>query len=76
MTTDPTARTLDVRQIDGPPFDEIVSTLEALEPEQSLRLLAPFEPEPLYEELEARGYSHESEPRDGGIWHVRIEQEA
>ncbi|WP_254530248.1 DUF2249 domain-containing protein [Natrinema gelatinilyticum] len=73
MATGSTDRTLDVREIEGPPFDDIVAALEALESDQRLRLIAPFEPEPLYEELDARGYTHESEQRDGGLWHVRIE---
>ncbi|SEQ26965.1 DUF2249 domain-containing protein [Natrinema salaciae] len=74
MATETTERTLDVREIDGPPFDLIVAALEDLRAEQRLRLIAPFEPEPLYDVLDDRGFVHESEERDGGVWHVRIEQ--
>ncbi|QLG47648.1 DUF2249 domain-containing protein [Natrinema halophilum] len=68
-------RTLDVRDIDGPPFDDIVTALGALERGQRLRLIAPFEPKPLYEELADRGFAYESEHGEGGVWHVRIEHE-
>lgn len=68
-------RTLDVREIDGPPFDDITSALGSLTEGNRLELIAPFEPKPLYEVLGARGYSYESEERDGGIWHVFIEHE-
>lgn len=73
MATESTERTLDVREIDGPPFDDIMAALEELESEERLRLIAPFEPEPLYEVLDDRGFTHESREREGGVWHVRIE---
>ncbi|MDS0477460.1 DUF2249 domain-containing protein [Natrinema sp. 1APR25-10V2] len=73
MATESTERTLDVREIDGPPFDDIVAALEDLDADQRLRLIAPFEPKPLYEELADRGFTHESEQRDGGVWYVFIE---
>ncbi|RQG96055.1 DUF2249 domain-containing protein [Natrarchaeobius chitinivorans] len=71
MATDIADQTLDVRKIDGPPFDDIVSALEDLETDERLRLIAPFEPAPLYEVLDARGFSHEAENRDG-VWYVHI----
>lgn len=73
MAPESTERTLDVREIDGPPFDEIAAALEALESTQRLRLLAPFEPEPLYEVLDDRGFVHESEKREDGVWQVIVE---
>lgn len=73
MATESTERRLDVREIDGPPFDDIMTTLEDLGSEQRLRLIVPFEPKPLYEVLDDRGFAHQSEERDGGIWHVVIE---
>ncbi|MFB1063990.1 DUF2249 domain-containing protein [Natrinema sp. H-ect4] len=73
MTIESTERTLDVREIDGPPFDDIVTALESLERGGQLRLIVPFEPVPLYEELDDRGFAHESERREDGVWHVRIE---
>ncbi|WP_226041487.1 DUF2249 domain-containing protein [Natrinema sp. DC36] len=73
MTIESTERTLDIREIDGPPFDDIVATLESLERGGQLRLIVPFEPVPLYDELHDRGFAHESERREGDVWHVRIE---
>ncbi|GAB3663601.1 DUF2249 domain-containing protein [Halopiger thermotolerans] len=73
MATNTADRTLDVREIDGPPFDDIMSALSALNAGERLELIAPFEPKPLYEVLDARGYTHESEQRDG-VWHVFIEE--
>ncbi|WP_049923305.1 DUF2249 domain-containing protein [Halopiger djelfimassiliensis] len=75
MATDTADRTLDVREIDGPPFDDIISALGSLEDGERLRLIAPFEPKPLYEVLEARGYAYESQQREGDVWHVLIRRE-
>ncbi|ELZ16433.1 hypothetical protein C477_15415 [Haloterrigena salina JCM 13891] len=63
MATDSTASEtiLDVREIDGPPFDDIAAALEELPADGRLHLIAPFEPEPLYEVLETRGFEHEIE---------------
>ncbi|MXV64326.1 DUF2249 domain-containing protein [Natronorubrum sp. JWXQ-INN-674] len=74
MATDPNsaASILDVRDIDGPPFDDIMAALENLESDERLRLIAPFEPKPLYEVLEARGFTYESEQRED-VWNVHIE---
>ena len=76
MATDSTASetetTLDVREIDGPPFDDVVAALEALETDERLRLIAPFEPAPLYEVLEDRGFTYESDRRED-CWYVHIE---
>lgn len=73
MATESTERTLDVREIDGPPFDDIMAALEELETGHRLRLIAPFEPKPLYEVLDDRGFTHESREREDGVWHVHIE---
>ena len=75
MPTDASERTLDVREIDGPPFREIMDALDALEPEDRLRLIADFEPVPLYSVLETRGFTHESEQRADDEWHVLIREE-
>ena len=72
--TDSTAETtLDVREIDGAPFDDVMNALEDLANDGRLHLIAPFEPKPLYEVLSARGYTHETEQRDDA-WHVFIER--
>lgn len=60
---------LDVRPLikDGiPPLGTIMNTMSQLGKGQSLRLIAPFEPMPLYSMFELRGYSHESTVQDDG----------
>ncbi|MES3516274.1 MAG: DUF2249 domain-containing protein [Natronomonas sp.] len=67
-----TDRELDVRTIDGEPFSDIVSALESLPEDESLLLINSFEPKPLYEVLEARGFSHETSNPEPDLWHVTI----
>ncbi|WP_066411200.1 DUF2249 domain-containing protein [Halorubrum aethiopicum] len=70
-----TDRTLDVRDVDGEPFDRIVAELETLPPDESLLLVNGFEPEPLYAVLERRGFEHEATAdREDGceVWYVEI----
>lgn len=49
-------RELDAREIDGEPFENIMAALEKLSGDESLLLINSFEPEPLYDVLEDRGY--------------------
>ena len=72
MSRKHTEQRLDVREIDGPPFGDIMSALEGLESDDRLRLVAGFEPKPLYEVLERRGFSFEPEQRAEEEWHVVI----
>lgn len=71
-------KTLDVRTIDGPPFSAIDRELGALasddEPDDELRLIADFEPVPLYEVLEQRGFEHDAEKQNDDEWHVLIRE--
>ena len=46
-----TDRRLDVREIDGEPFGDIMAELEALSDDETLLLINSFEPEPLYQVL-------------------------
>lgn len=66
-------RTLDARDIDGEPFSEIMEALELLDSEDSLLLINSFEPEPLYDVIEQRGFSYETTRIESGEWHVRID---
>jgi uncharacterized protein (DUF2249 family) len=66
---------LDVSAIDGEPFPEIVSALETLGPGDTLRLVSAFEPVPLYDVLDARGFAHETERVDSDMWRVTIRHE-
>jgi uncharacterized protein (DUF2249 family) len=65
--------TLDVREDirDGrEPFSRIMETVARLTDGQSLRLIVPFEPVPLFDVLARRGFSHEARPRETGDWEV------
>lgn len=64
---------LDVRPIlaaGDEPFNAIMQAVAALAPGQSLRLLAPFKPIPLFQVLGARGYQHSAREIGGGDWEV------
>lgn len=63
---------LDVREIDGEPFADIMSALEELSTGESLLLINSFEPQPLYQVLEDRGFSHETCNPEPNVWHVEI----
>jgi len=65
-------RRLDVREIDGEPFEDIMAALDELPEEESLLLINSFEPEPLYDVLEDRGFEHETANPAPGEWHVEI----
>ena len=69
----PSPITLDVRELlksGGEPFSEIMRTVGALAPGQSLRLLAIFKPAPLFAILADRGFSHTEREIGGGDWEV------
>jgi uncharacterized protein (DUF2249 family) len=63
---------LDVRDVDGEPFGDIITALQNLDSGETLELVNSFEPEPLYDVLSARGFEYESERVTGDEWHVRI----
>ncbi|MFB6219729.1 MAG: DUF2249 domain-containing protein [Halobacteriaceae archaeon] len=65
---------LDVRDVEGEPFDEITSALETLDSDDTLRLVNSFEPEPLYTVLESRGFEYDSEQIASDEWHVLVWQ--
>lgn len=74
MSLDPSTaeRTLDVREIDGEPFGDIVAAPEDLPADGSLLLINSFEPQPLYAVLERRGFTCESATPEPDVWHVEI----
>lgn len=72
-TTDGTERQLDVRTIDGEPFGDIVATLSDLGPDETLVLINSFEPVPLYDVLEQRGFAYETTQVADDEWQIRIE---
>lgn len=75
MSTDNSATAdnrLDVREIDGEPFGDIVAALEELPEDETLLLVNSFEPEPLYNVLEERGFEFETDNPEPDLWHVEI----
>jgi uncharacterized protein (DUF2249 family) len=65
---------LDVRPLlegGGEPFSQIMSTVESLGPHEGLKLIAPFEPRPLFSVMERKGYLHEVVELDGGSFERR-----
>lgn len=64
---------LDVRPIlraGGEPLENIMSTVAGLGPDEGLRLLAPFKPQPLFQVLGSKGFSHEAKEIGGGEWEI------
>jgi len=63
---------LDVRDVEGEPFGEIIAALQELDRGSTLELVNSFEPEPLYDVLTTRGFDYESEQVTADEWHVLI----
>ncbi|WP_180899634.1 DUF2249 domain-containing protein [Martelella soudanensis] len=64
---------LDVRPIlrgGGEPFEKIMQTIDALAPDEGLRLYATFKPVPLFQVLGRKGFAHEAREIEGGDWEV------
>lgn len=68
-------RRLDVREIDGEPFQDITAALGELPIDESLLLINSFEPEPLYQVLEQRGFRYETTSDGSDLWYVEIRHE-
>jgi uncharacterized protein (DUF2249 family) len=66
---------LDVRDVDGEPFGDIVAALDGLEDGATLELVNSFEPVPLYDVLADRGFEYDSEQIADDEWHVCITHE-
>jgi uncharacterized protein (DUF2249 family) len=65
--------TLDVREDlrnGREPFTKIMSTVVALRPGEQFRLIVPFEPTPLFEVMERRGFRHAAQSVESGDWEV------
>lgn len=74
MHTDEPAQVLDVREADGEPFGHIDDALSALGDDERLLLVNGFEPVPLYDVLDRRGFDRETEQVGPAEWHVTIER--
>ncbi|MBM3836618.1 MAG: DUF2249 domain-containing protein [Verrucomicrobia bacterium] len=71
--------TLDVREdirSGVEPLPKILGTVRALSPDEALRLIAPFEPFPLFSILARQGFSHESRRTGTGTWEVLFSRAA
>lgn len=69
------AVTLDVRPelaAGGEPFVAIMEAASTIQPGQSLVIVAPFEPVPLYGALGGRGFGHETAYISDDEWVVRF----
>ena len=72
IMSEPTV-TLDVRddiREGREPFARIMEAVARLKGGERLRLIAPFEPVPLFGVMARRGFSHEAQPTDTGDWEV------
>ncbi len=66
-------RELDVRPMlraGEEPFQAIMDAVGALAPGESLRLIAPFRPVPLFSVMANRGFAASDRPLDGGDWEI------
>lgn len=63
---------LDTGEIDGEPFQNIMAALDELSTNESLLLINSFEPEPLYNVLENRGFAYETANPTPEEWHIKI----
>lgn len=70
--TDDGVRELDARDIDGEPFSDIMNALDDLPEDEQLVLVNSFEPEPLYDVLEQRGFDCETRQVTDDEWRVTI----
>lgn len=52
------------------PFTKIMSTVQAMASGDKLLLIAPFEPVPLYQVLQKKGFSHQAFLQPSGEWEV------
>jgi uncharacterized protein (DUF2249 family) len=71
--------TLDVRadiRAGRQPCSSIMATAAGLKEGESLRLLAPFEPKPLFEVLGQQGFAHSARPIGDGDWEVLFFRDA
>jgi len=69
--------TLDVRediQSGRDPFGKIMQAVTGLGAGDTLRLVAPFEPLPLFQLLARQGFTHQATPMSSGDWEVLFEK--
>ena len=65
--------TLDVREDlrnGREPFSKVMGAVAKLQADEKLRMIAPFEPTPLYSVLGNQGFGHESKQIPSGDWEI------
>lgn len=73
--SEPTAaydRELDVREVDGEPFHDIMAALGELGAGETLLLVNSFEPEPLYAVIEQQGFTYDTTRVADDEWHIAV----
>jgi uncharacterized protein (DUF2249 family) len=65
----------DIRQ-GRQPCGKILQTAESLKDGEALRLIAPFEPVPLFSLLAGKGFSHQAKPLSAGDWEVLFSRQS
>ena len=71
--------TLDVREdirAGREPFSKIMAAVAGLAAQESLLIIAPFEPAPLFHVLARQGFAHESKQTPAGDWQVLFTRNA
>lgn len=66
---------LDIRpliEVGHPPFQKIMETADDLPPGAGFRLIAPFEPTPLYPQLTSKGFDHRARQMPDGSWEIEF----
>lgn len=58
----------------GTPCGAIDNAVASLLPQQSLVLLVPFEPVPLYAKLSQQGFRHQARQEPDGVWRVEFQR--
>jgi uncharacterized protein (DUF2249 family) len=69
----PAPRELDIRPLcaaQRPPLPAILDVVAKLAPGQPFRLIAPFEPVPLYQLLGQQGFTYTTHTREDGAWEI------
>lgn len=73
MTESDPIRELDVRPLiaaGGKPFAAIAAAADGVPPGGTLRLIAPFRPDPLFTVMARRGFSARAQELEGGDWEI------
>jgi TusA-related sulfurtransferase len=69
----PVGKVVDGRGLEPPgPFELTMAALDAIDPGESVLLLLPREPHPLYQVLDRQGFLHRTQRTPDGGYEIRI----